>query len=67
MQIVCDTPQAAAQVLYILYRARLQPVRDFRMQPVLSTAPPLVFTTLVRLPLRQVSKLCRVPGTTIGE
>ena len=51
MQIVCDTPQAAAQVLYILYRARLHSVRDFRIQPVLSTAPPLVFTTLVRLPL----------------
>jgi len=67
MQIVCDTPQAAAQVLYILYRARLHSVRDFRIQPVLSTAPPLVFTTLVRLPLWQVSRLRRVSGTTIGE
>jgi hypothetical protein len=65
MQIVCTTPQAAAQVLTILYAARLQPAHDFSIRPVLSITPPLIFTMLVVLPAAQVTKIRAVPGTTI--
>jgi hypothetical protein len=67
MQIVCDTPQAAAQVLTILYAAQFQPVRDFTIQPVLTTTPPLIFTMLVSLPTAQVTKIRAIPDTTIRE
>lgn len=65
MHIVCTTPQAAAQVLTILYAAQLQPVRDFTIQPVLSTTPPLIFTMLVAIPDMQMTKIRAVPDTTI--
>jgi hypothetical protein len=67
MHIVCTTPQAAAQVLTILYAARLQASRDFTIQPVLTTTPPLIFTMLVLLTAAQVTKIRAVPDTTIGE
>jgi hypothetical protein len=65
MQIVCTTPQAAAQVLTILYAAQLQPVRDFTIQPILSTTPPLIFTMLATLTAAQMTKIGAVPDTTI--
>jgi hypothetical protein len=65
MQIVCATPQAAAQVLTILYAAHLQPARDFMIQPILSITPPLIFTMLVILTAVQVTKIGAVPDTTI--
>jgi hypothetical protein len=67
MQIVCATPHAAAQVLTILYAADLQPVRDFTIQPVLTTTPPLIFTMVAVLSEAQCAKLRAVPDTTIGE
>jgi hypothetical protein len=65
MQIVCATPHAAAQVLAILYAAQCEPVRDFRIQPVLSTTPPLIFTMLVTLTAAQLAKIRTVPDTTV--
>ena len=65
MQIVCATPQAAVQVLDILYAAQLQPVRDFAITPLLSTTPPLIFTMLVILTAAQVAKIRAVADTTI--
>jgi hypothetical protein len=44
MQIVCSTTSAAAQVMKILFAARLRPRYDFQISPVLSTTPPVVFT-----------------------
>jgi hypothetical protein len=67
MQIVCATPQAAAQVLNILYAAVLQPLRDFTIRPILSTKPPLIFTMVADLTPAQVRKLRGVPGTTVSE
>jgi hypothetical protein len=66
MRIVCATPHAAAQVLTILYDARLQPVRDFTIQPVLSTTPPLIFTMLATLTAAQVRAISTVPDTTVS-
>jgi hypothetical protein len=65
VQIVCATPHAAAQVLTLLLAAHLQPIRDFEIQPVLSTTPPLIFTMLVILTAVQVAKIRAVPDTTI--
>ncbi|MEO7909229.1 MAG: hypothetical protein ABIV47_06220 [Roseiflexaceae bacterium] len=65
MQIVCATPQAAAEVLTILYAARLQPVRDFTIQPVLSTTPPLIFTVLADLTAAQLTKIGAIADTMI--
>ena len=67
MQIVCATPHAAAQVLTLLLAANLQPIRDFEIQPIYSTTPPLIFTMLVILTAAQVRKLGAVSDTTIGE
>ncbi len=67
MRIVCVTPQAAAQVLTILYGAQLQLVRDFELRPVLSTTPPLTFTMLVKLSAAQVSKIRAIADTAIIE
>jgi len=67
MQIVCATPQAAAQVLTILYAAHFQPVRDFTIQPILSITPPLIFTMLGALTDAQVRAIGAVADTTISE
>ena len=66
MQIVCATPQAAVQVLDILYAAQLQPVRDFAITPILSTTPPLIFTLLAILTAAQVIKIGAIPDTTVS-
>ena len=66
MQIICATPQAAAQVLQILLAAHLQITSDFTIQPVLSTTPPITFTLLVILTAVQVTKIRAVPDTTIS-
>ena len=65
MQIVCATPHAAAQVLTLLLAANLQPIRDFEIQPIYSTTPPLIFTMLVILTAVQVTKIRAVADTTI--
>jgi hypothetical protein len=65
MQFVCATPQAAAQGLTILYAAQFQLVRDFTIQPILSTTPPLSFTMLMTLAAAQVSKIGAVRDTTV--
>ena len=65
MQIVCATPHAAAQVLTLLLAAHLQPIRDFEIQPVFSTTPPLIFTMLVILTAVQVTKIRALADTTI--
>ena len=65
MQIVCATPQAAAQVLTILYAAHFQPVRDFTIQPILSTTPPLIFTMLVALPVKQMMAIRAIADTIV--
>ena len=65
MQIVCATPQAAAQVLTILYAAQFQPIRDFTILPVLSILPPLIFTMLVVIPAVQMTKIRTLPDTTV--
>ena len=65
MQIVCATPRAAAQVLTLLLAANLQPIRDFEIQPIYSTTPPLIFTMLVILTAVQVTKIRAVADTTI--
>jgi len=67
MQIVCATPQAAAQVLTILYAAHFQPVRDFTIQPILSITPPLIFTMLGALTDAQVRAIGAVADATISE
>ncbi len=67
MRIVCATPHAAALVLEILYAAHLQPVRDFTIQPVLSTTPPLIFTMLVTLDTAQAAKLGAIADTTVND
>lgn len=67
MRIVCATPQAAAHVLTILYGAQLPPVRDFTIQPVLSTTPPLIFSMAVALTDAHYAKIRTVPDTTIEE
>ena len=67
MQIVCATPQAAAQVLTLLYAAQLQGGQDFTIQPVLSTTPPLIFTMLVSLTATQMRKIRAVPDATVNE
>jgi hypothetical protein len=65
MQIVCATPHAAAQVLTLLLAAHLQPIRDFTIQPILSTTPPLIFTMLGILTAVQVTRIRAVPDTTV--
>ena len=65
MRITCTTPQAAAQVLAILYAAQLQPERDFEIHPILSTTPPITFTMLGSLPAEQVAKIRAVADTEI--
>jgi hypothetical protein len=65
MQIVCTTPQAAAQVLTILAAARLQPVRDFQIRPVLSIEPPITYTMLVALTAAQMRKIRKVAAVDI--
>jgi hypothetical protein len=65
MQIVCATPQAAAQVLDMLLSAGLRPIHDFTIQPILTTTPPLIFTMLVTLTAAQVSQIRAVPDTTV--
>jgi hypothetical protein len=67
MQIVCATPHAAAQVLTLLLAAHLQPIRDFEIQPIYSTTPPLIFTMLVILTAVQVTKIRALADTTIIE
>jgi hypothetical protein len=67
VQIVCTTPHAAAQVLTILYAAHLHAVRDFTIQPILSTKPPFIFTLLVILTAAQVRKLSAVSDATVSE
>jgi hypothetical protein len=65
MHVICTTTAAAAQVLQILLAIHLQPIRDFTIQPILSTAPPITFTMLVILTAVQVTKISAVPDTTI--
>jgi hypothetical protein len=65
MQIVCATPQAAAEVLTILAAARLQPVRDFQIRPVLSIEPPITYTMLVALTAAQMRKIRKVAAVEI--
>jgi hypothetical protein len=65
MQIVCTTPQAAAQVLTILGAAGLQPVRDFEIRPVLSIEPPITYTMLTVLERAQRAKIRRVTDVEI--
>jgi hypothetical protein len=67
VQIVCATPHAAAEVLSLLYAAHLQPARDFTIQPILSTTPPLIFTMLVILTSAQVTKIRALSDTTVSE
>jgi hypothetical protein len=67
MQIVCTTAQAAAHVLRLLLQDGLRITRDFTIQPVLSTTPPLIFTMLVILTAAQAAKIRAVPDTTISE
>jgi hypothetical protein len=57
MQIMCATPQAAAQLLTILYAAHFQVVRDFEIRPILSTVPPITFTMLTTLKRTQRAKI----------
>ena len=49
----------------ILYAAHFQAVRDFTIQPILSTTPPLIFTMLVILTAVQATKIGAVSDTTI--
>jgi hypothetical protein len=65
MQIVCATPQAAAEVLTILYAAQLQGDGDFTIQAVRSPKPPLIFTMIVALTAMQLAKIRAIPDTTI--
>jgi hypothetical protein len=65
MQIVCTTAHAAAHVLQLLLQGGLRITRDFTIQPILSTTPPIFFTMLVILPAAQVTKIRTVPNTTI--
>lgn len=65
MQIDCSTIKAAAQVLQILLVAELRPIRDFAIQPVFSTTPPITITLLVVLTAVQVRKIRAVPDTTM--
>jgi hypothetical protein len=65
VQIVCATPEAAAEVLSILYAAHLQLRQNFTIQPVLSITPPFIFSMLVTLPTAQVTKIRAVADTEI--
>jgi hypothetical protein len=66
VQIVCATVSAAAQVLRILMAAHLQPTRDFTIQPILSTTPPITFIMLGVLTAAQVRKIRAVADTTVS-
>jgi hypothetical protein len=63
MQIVCTTPQAAAQVLHLLLTAGLRPIRDFEIHPVLSTAPPITYTMLTVLKRAHRAKIHALADT----
>jgi hypothetical protein len=65
VQIVCATVSAAAQVLRILMAAHLQPIRDFKIRPVLSLTPPITFTMLVILTTAQMTKIRALADATI--
>jgi hypothetical protein len=65
MHIICTTTQAAAQVLQILLQAGLRPIRDFAIQPVLSTMPPITFTMLAILTSAQSIKIGAVADTIV--
>ena len=65
MQIICTTTDAAAEVLFLLLTAGLNPVSDFMIQPVFSTTPPITFTMLVILTAAQVRKIRAIADTAI--
>ena len=65
MQIVCTTASSAGEVLFLLLIAGLRPIRDFAIQPVLSTTPPFTITLLVILTAVQVTKIRALADTTI--
>lgn len=65
MHIICTTPQAAAEVIEILFSTGLHTVHDFTMRPILSTTPPLIFTMLIALTAAQVTKINTVADTTV--
>ena len=67
MQIVCTTPQAAANVLQLLFAAELRPIHDFEISPVLSIVPPITYTLLCILTCAQRTKLSALADTTIVE
>jgi hypothetical protein len=66
MQIVCTTASAGAQVLALLFAARLSLLRDFQLSPVLSTTPPIVFTMLCALTSAQIVQISAIADTTIA-
>lgn len=67
MQIVCATPQAAAQVLGLLYAVEFQLLQDFTILPIAVMTPPFIFTVLSSLTATQLAKIRAVPDTTVSE
>jgi hypothetical protein len=53
-------------VLFLLLTAGLRPIRDFAIQPVFSTTPPISFTILVILTAAQVTKIRSLADTTVN-
>ena len=68
MQIECTTTSAAAQVLFVLSDAQLQPGKAFHMAGPCPPDPPIRFTLHVNLPANVVRRLEGIPDTIItGE
>jgi hypothetical protein len=67
MQIVCRTDDAAAQVLRILLAAGLLPRRDYEIDPISSTAPPITFTLRSTIPAAKLAQMYTLADTTVTQ
>jgi hypothetical protein len=67
MQILCATTSAAAQVLAILLAARLRPIHDFEIRPILVITPPIAYTMHSALTHRQLIQIRAIADTTVNE
>ena len=67
MQIICATPQAAADVLAILFAAHVDPLQGYTIQTAVSTNPPLIVTMAVGLPAAILAQIRAVADTTIDD
>jgi hypothetical protein len=67
MHIECTTTIAAAQVLFVLMDAKLQPGKEFHIAGPHSPAPPIRYTLYVTLSAAVVSQLQIIPDIIIAS